>query len=59
MKIDDLEGGESWRALAREVRASVMEYWQHEHEPKSEMRLMRVMRALDRIRDLERQEESK
>jgi hypothetical protein len=59
MNIDDLEAGESWRALAREVRTSVMEYWQHEHEPKSEMRLMRVMRALDRIRDLERQEEPK
>ena len=45
-----------WRELANEVRVALLDYWTHEHERKSELRLLKVVRVLDRIRDLNQQE---
>lgn len=49
-------GTEGWRELAKEVRTALLDYWTHEHERKSELRMLRVVRVLDRIRDLDQRE---
>jgi len=50
------ENSEAWRELAVEARVAVMDYWTHEHERKSEVRMLRVVRILDKIQELERRE---
>ena len=52
LTTEHTEGTESWRALALEVRKALLDYWAKEHEPKSELRLLRVVRALDSIHNL-------
>ena len=52
LTTENTEGTESWRALALEVRTALLDYWAKEHEPKSELRLLRVVRALDSIHNL-------
>jgi hypothetical protein len=59
LTTEDTEGTESWQTLALEVRKAMLDYWSLEHEPKSEMRLLRVVRALDAIRDRESMEGAK
>ena len=51
LTTENTESSEAWRELACEVQTAVLDYWAHENEPKSEMRLLRVVRALDAIRN--------
>lgn len=56
---EKLESAEAWRELAREVRVALLDHWNFETEPKSELRLMRVVRALDAIAERDRREGGK
>ena len=55
LTTENTEGTEGWRELACEVRTALLDYWAKEHEPKSELRLLRVVRALDAIHNLKGQ----
>lgn len=59
LTTENTEGTESWQALALEVRTALLDHWAQEHEPKSELRLLRLVRALDAIRDRESEEGGK
>ena len=56
MSAENSKATESWQALALEVRTALLDYWTHEHERKSELRMLRVVRVLDKIQELERRE---
>jgi hypothetical protein len=56
---EKLESAEAWRELAREVRVAILDHRNIETDPKSELRLMRVVRALDAIAERDRREGGK
>jgi len=56
---EKMESAEAWRELAREVRVALLDYWTLENDPKNEIRMLRVVRALDAIQARERKEAGK
>ena len=56
---EKMESAEAWRELAREVRVALLDYWTLENDPKNELRMLRVVRALDAIQARERKEAGK
>lgn len=56
---EKMESAEAWRELAREVRVALLDYWTLENDPKNELRMLRVVRALDAIQARERKEGGK
>jgi|LauGreDrversion4_2_1035121.scaffolds.fasta_scaffold1987019_1 hypothetical protein len=56
---EKMESAEAWRELAREVRVALLDYWTLENDPKNELRMLRVVRALDAIQARERKEDGK
>jgi hypothetical protein len=56
---EKMESAAAWRELAREVRVALLDYWTLENDPKNELRMLRVVRALDAIQARERKEDGK
>jgi hypothetical protein len=56
---EKMESASAWRELAREVRVALLDYWTLENDPKNELRMLRVVRALDAIQARERKEDGK
>jgi len=56
---EKMESAAAWRELAREVRVALLDYWTLENDPKNEIRMLRVVRALDAIQARERKEAGK
>jgi hypothetical protein len=56
---EKMESASAWRELAREVRVALLDYWTLENDPKNEIRMLRVVRALDAIQARERKEDGK